>query len=85
MNWRVFLTKHAEKQLKRLPSKELKRISEIINLLSVDSFIGDMVKLEGDGNIWRRRLGNYRVIFELSPKEKVIFVYEIICRASNTY
>jgi mRNA interferase RelE/StbE len=85
MNWRVFIANSAKKQLRQFPPNDLKRISLSIDQLAFNPFVGDVVKLEGRGNVWRRRLGNYRIIFELFPKERVIFIYDITRRTSSTY
>jgi mRNA-degrading endonuclease RelE of RelBE toxin-antitoxin system len=31
--------------------------------MAEDPFYGDIIKLEGANNRWRRRLGSYRVLF----------------------
>ena len=85
MNWRVVLGSRAEKQLRRIPEKDIRRVTEALTRLSTDPFQGDMVKLEGQGNVWRLRVGSYRVIGEFYVKERLFFVYEITRRTSATY
>jgi len=85
MSWRVVLAKSAEKQLRRLPLTERSRVASAIDVLGSNPFGGDVVKLAGKGNAWRLRVGNYRIIFELFPKEKVLFIYDIARRTSSTY
>ena len=85
MTWRVVLGKYAEKQLRRISKKDTERITEAFTRLVADPFGGDIVKLEGQGNVWRFRVGSYRIIFEPYPKEKLLFVYDIARRTSTTY
>jgi mRNA-degrading endonuclease RelE of RelBE toxin-antitoxin system len=35
--------------------------------LAEDPFSGDIIKLEGAENRWRRRVGSYRVFFIIDP------------------
>lgn len=85
MNWRVVLTKSAEKQLRHLPKKEISRIGGILDNFEENPFAGDVVKLAGEGNVWRRRVGNYRIIYELDIHARAVFVYDIARRTSTTY
>ncbi len=85
MIWRVVLGNHAEKKLRRFPRKEKLRIAETIEALRSAPFAGDVVKLGGMGNAWRLRVGNYRIIFELFSKERMLFISEIVRRTSATY
>ena len=85
MNWRVVLGNHAEKQLRRVPVKDAQRITEALVQLSTAPFKSDIVKLEGRGEVWRFRVGNYRILFEFYTKERMIFIYEIIRRTTSTY
>lgn len=85
MSWRVVLTNTAERQLRQLPKQELKRISLVLDSFTINPLTGDLVKLRGFDNHWRRRVGNYRIRFQLSFKEPVVFVYDVQRRTSNTY
>lgn len=53
--------------------------------MAVDPFSGDIVKLEGGGNRWRRRLGNYRVFFNADAVKQTVDVVAITRRTSTTY
>ena len=85
MSWHIVLAKTAEKQLRKFPKKETQRIIQAIDAMLINPLGSDVVKLEGLDNSWRRRIGDYRVIFELSLKKRVILVYEITRRTSKTY
>ncbi len=41
--------------------------------------------MEGEENTWRRRIGAYRVLYEIHPDKKIIYVFEIKRRTSTTY
>ena len=50
-----------------------------------DPFVGDVLKLEGEANLWRRRVGNYRIFFAVDTAAQSIAVTAIIRRTSKTY
>ena len=85
MNWRVILAKSAEKQFRRLPAPETQRISHVLDAMQINPLGGDVVKLGGMKNAWRRRVGNYRIIFELAVERNVVFIHEIARRTTTTY
>lgn len=85
MNWEVQLREKASKILHRLPRKDEERITEIIETFGENPFSGDIVKLDSEDNLWRRRVGAYRIKFQIKTDEKIIYVYEIERRASKTY
>ena len=47
--------------------------------------MGDIEKMKGEINNWRKRIGNYRIFYEIIPKDKTIYVFHVERRASNTY
>ncbi len=84
-NWRVVVTGVAEKNLKHVPKNDFIRIEKSIDQMIIDPFAGDIDKLSDKGNAWRRRIGNYRIIFEILIKKKTIYIYEIKRRTSKSY
>ena len=85
MSWDVVVTKYARKQVFRFPRKDAERIEIALREMEENPFRGDIVKLGGAGNRWRRRTGNYRVLFNVLPEERTVFVYEIKRRTGSTY
>jgi mRNA-degrading endonuclease RelE of RelBE toxin-antitoxin system len=51
--------------------------------MEADPFSGDIKRLEASG--WRRRLGNYRIFYDLDVGERLIAVTSIKRRTSTTY
>lgn len=85
MIWRIRVTKTAEKQLRRVPKKDIDRIADAIDEMENNPFQGDIIKLSDEDNVWRRRIGNYRVRYRLFIDRKFIDIYDIRRRTSNTY
>ena len=74
---RVILEKKAAKYLENLDTVMKYRINQALRDLAKDPPTGDIVKLQGE-NGYRRRVGNYRIIFDITEKE--IIVYKIAPR-----
>ena len=84
-SWRVVLADRTKKQLRRIPVTSRERISRALNAIESDPWSGDIDKLDGDEISWRRRVGNYRIIFDILSTERVVFIHEITRRTSSTY
>jgi mRNA-degrading endonuclease RelE of RelBE toxin-antitoxin system len=50
-----------------------------------DPFAGDVLKLEGEGKGWRRRVGSYRIFFSVDASIRTVFITAIVRRTSKTY
>jgi mRNA-degrading endonuclease RelE of RelBE toxin-antitoxin system len=50
-----------------------------------DPFAGDVLKLDGKRNRWRRRVGNFRIFFAVDSDSKKVDVSAIVRRTSTTY
>lgn len=85
MRWELHLRDRAKKAAGRLPKKDRIRIAKALDELMDDPYVGDIEKLEGEENSWRRRSGAYRIKFQIMTESKIIFVYEIERRSSKTY
>ena len=85
MNWQIAAAGRARKQLKRFPLADADRIERAIDEMARDPFAGDIEKMGGQENIWRRRVGAYRIFYEVFANQRMIRITEIRRRASNTY
>lgn len=85
MSWLVVLTNVARKELRRVPRDDRARLDAVISAMGENPFQGDIVKLGGESNRWRRRVGAYRIMYNLVSDERGIFIYDIKRRTSSTY
>lgn len=72
-NYNINLTKKAEKFIKRQDKDTQKRIIRAI----IELPEGDVKKLKGMNDIYRLRVGDFRVIFEKNDNELIIVVIDI--------
>lgn len=84
-NWQLQVDPQVYKNLKRIPKREVNRILDAINALSSNPYSGDIQKMAGEKNVWRKRVGEYRLFFEISISEKTIDVFWVERRTSKTY
>jgi len=53
--------------------------------LAENPYQGDIEKIKDEENVWRRRIGNYRILYEIKPKQRYIDVFQIRRRTTGTY
>jgi mRNA-degrading endonuclease RelE of RelBE toxin-antitoxin system len=41
--------------------------------------------MKGERATWRRRVGSYRILFDVHAKQAIVDVLEIVRRSSTTY
>ena len=85
MIWTVIVAKPAQKQLEKFPAKDQARIEAGLKAMAADPFSGDTLKLEGEKNRWRRRVGSYRNFFSADTVTRSVAVSAIVRRSSTTY
>lgn len=83
MNWNLLVTRNARKDLAGLPEREQVRIVTAFEAMEADPFRGDIKRLHPSGR--RRRVGNYRIFYDLLIEERRIVVTAIKRRTSTTY
>ena len=72
----VLLKPSVEKDLRKLPATIVRHMFEAIELLAANPAIPPDRKLVGTERTWRRRIGDYRIIYELDlPSHTVIIHY----------
>ena len=85
MTWNLQVAGPAQKDLRKLPVKEQARIRAALAAIQDDPFSGDITRLKAHPTVWRRRVGNYRIFFDLYPETLMVVVVAIKRRTSTTY
>lgn len=86
MSWHVFVASSSTKFVRQIPNKDAARIKFVLEKeFPHDPYTGDIKKLGGEENVWRRRIDSYRIFFEVYPALHEICVFDIDRRGSNTY
>ncbi len=70
----VTFARSARKELERLSGDLTERILEAIEALTADPRPPGVTKLKGQRNLWRLRVGDYRVVYSIDDAAKVVDV-----------
>lgn len=77
MKHEVRLSKRAVRELRRLDNVIKGRIVTKLEELGADPFPRGVVKLQGREGIYRIRVGDYRILYEVLTSEKMVLVEKI--------
>lgn len=83
--WVVKADPSVAKALKRIPKNDKERLISTIQGLENDPYAGDIQKIKGEENVWRRRIGSYRIFYEIAISENLVLVFHVERRTSTTY
>ena len=84
MEWTVVLAGPARKALRRIPTGDRTRVLAALGEMQQNPFQGDIRKLQGLPG-FRRRVGSWRILFEVIPEQRHVVVAAIERRTSTTY
>lgn len=84
MTYVVHLANRAEKGIRNIPTTAVDRILSTLEEMETDPLSGDIVKLKGT-DAFRRRVGNYRIIFSIDTNSGAVYIMDILRRTSTTY
>ena len=83
MSYALRLERAAERDLGRLPTDVLRRIDAKLTGLKRNHRPHGAIKLEGrQGQGWRVRVGDYRILYTIDDEAKMVSVYRISHRGS---
>ncbi len=87
MAWAVSLAKRAARQLDELPAADWPRVRRAIDDLAEEPLRGNVVPLQGPEwkSHFRKRVGNFRIIFTLDRAAQLVTVYAVLRRSEKTY
>lgn len=69
--------KSVKKTLSKLPNEIIKKLLDTIVKLADDARPNGCKKLQSNGDYYRIKVGNYRIIYEINDGELLILVVEI--------
>jgi mRNA interferase RelE/StbE len=67
----------AERELRRLDPQQIPRIIQAVDALANDPFPKGCRKLRGAERAYRIRVGEYRVVYQVDVKAKVVTIYHV--------
>jgi mRNA-degrading endonuclease RelE of RelBE toxin-antitoxin system len=84
MKWGLLIANRAKRQFRRLSATERDAIDQALSGMCHDPHHGDVKFLRGLDSL-RRRVGDWRILYELDQTRRIIRVTAIKRRDSNTY
>jgi mRNA interferase RelE/StbE len=85
MTWGLVITSPAARGLRKVPRVDLEHINNALVGMCSDPYSGDVKFLRGMGAAFRRRVGDWRILFELDDDKQLIVILAIKRRGSKTY
>jgi mRNA interferase RelE/StbE len=80
MIYKILYRASVKRELHRLDSATLKRIDAAILALADNPRPAGCVKLSGQKHLWRIRIGDYRVIYEIQDRQLIVLVISVAYR-----
>jgi mRNA-degrading endonuclease RelE of RelBE toxin-antitoxin system len=68
MAWNLHITGPAQKEFQKLSARDQARVKDALLAMQQDPFSGDIKRLKGQPAARRRRVGNYRIVYDLALK-----------------
>lgn len=84
-DWGIKIDSGVYKDLSKFPKSYANKILSVILSLENNPYIGDIEKIKGEENTWRRRVGAYRIFYEIYSEFNFIHVLWVERRGSKTY
>ena len=84
-HWTLIVDPAVYKALKRFPKGDANRILAVIAEMMTNPYSGDIRKMKGETDVWRRRVGAYRLFFEVTQVSRTVHLYAVQRRTSATY
>jgi mRNA interferase RelE/StbE len=82
--YRVVFARSARRELERLEGIIARRIISRVEALATDPRPPGCVKLQGSANLWRIRVGNYRVVYAIDENARVLDI-RVVRHRSDAY
>ena len=78
MSYTVQVSRSAEKFLRALTDKKLyQRLRETVDLLETNPRPNNCIKLQGETELYRVRVGDYRIVYQIQDRQLVVLVVQI--------
>jgi len=78
MSYTVEVSRPAEKFLRALTDKKLyQRLREALDALEANPRPVNCVKMQGEDELYRVRVGDYRIIYQIQDKRLIVLVVQI--------
>jgi mRNA interferase RelE/StbE len=78
VKYAIIIEARAKKEMMALPRRDRQRIDQIILRLADDPHPPGVKSLHGKSKgLWRLRVGNYRIIYQVQPAELIVAIVKV--------
>ncbi len=77
MAYQVIIKPSAEKSIRKLNRDTQRRIFRLLDALAQEPRPVGVVKMAGADNLWRVRIGDYRVVYEIRDDRLIVLVVRV--------
>ena len=85
MKWELIVANPARRAIRDMPRADGEQIVDALEEMRADPYAGDIKFLKGTDRALRRRVGAWRVMFEVHTDRRVVVILDVERRGSNTY
>jgi len=85
MTYELQVERAARKDLERLRETNYRRVETAIDALAIDPRPRGVRKLRGAGSLWRITVGEYRAIYAVFDKERLVKILRVPRRTTTSY
>jgi mRNA interferase RelE/StbE len=78
--YRIEVSATAERQIRKLPRADQLRVVRVIGALSTDPHPPGCRKLSGHDDVFRVRIGRYRVLYAIEHRRLIIIILKVADR-----
>lgn len=76
-SYKIEFKRSSEQDIRKISPPIIVKILEKIELLTTDPFPRQSLKLSGSEAVYRLRVGDYRVIYEVDPVDMLVIVHYV--------
>ena len=84
MNYQITIENKVEKETRKIPKSDMQKIDQTISTFADNPRPQGCLKLT-DKEGYRVRVGNYRILYKIDDKSKIVIIYRIKRKSETTY
>ena len=77
MAYNVVIERRASKELGNLPNLAYHSVSKAIDAIAANPRLRGYIKLEGEDDLYRYRVGDYRIIYQISDVKITVVIIKV--------
>ena len=85
MKWGLIISNRARRAMRDIPREAAEQIDAAFIEMRADPYAGDLKFLKGTNRALRRRVGVWRIMFEVLTDRRIIIIVDVERRGSHTY